>query len=645
MSLATEDVTFSLRPGGGAGMNPFAQFGKGAGLTLAPQGGEGGALNGSQGSNSGQRKVKKEITFRYTTTFLKKFRERYSKAPPHLQNIQLEIFVSEAEKNANQEDDSWRKDQSPKGDLPKIQTAADVGNKAWSLQHSTGMDQTLKTIRGLLNKLTPEKYDSLLVKFVDSIQNVECLSKAIPLIFEKAVAEPTFVALYAQLCQDLSQRLPDFPEEGSDKPVKFQKLLLNTCQDEYEAIEENKKKLAEATEEADKELKAKKLKQQLLGTMRLIAELYNKGLVTDVIMKVCMKDLLDGAYVKGVVSEDNVEALCEVITLAGKTMDQSKLSKLLNAWLNNMDKMTTYDNIAPRIKFLIKDVLELRKNGFKARKQKFTAKKINEIREAAQAELGIIDMQFNDTYPQSQSQMDSELFPGFREGAAPAPPKPQAPAPAPKPAPKQPEKPAAAELTEEEREQKTESLLAEYLSVADKEEAMFCINEIKQAQFMPRIVELLIKKLLDVIQSREHDLLMDLMMELVSTQVVSSNQFIEGYRRHSDMLMDLSLDVPKALQLLSKTLALVYSTKKIPLNTLSTLCVPMEDTQTQRDFTATVLKELISVQGEDDVKQQIISDGVKGGEFLEKNDEFDPPDMESAEEFLKGVGLEGVLTV
>eukprot|EP01024_Parvocaulis_polyphysoides_P001169 TRINITY_DN10325_c0_g3_i1.p1 TRINITY_DN10325_c0_g3~~TRINITY_DN10325_c0_g3_i1.p1 ORF type:complete len:139 (-),score=14.90 TRINITY_DN10325_c0_g3_i1:500-916(-) len=136
---------------------------------------------------------------------------------------------------------------------------------------------------------------------------------------------------------------------------------------------------------------------------------------------------------------------------------------------------------------------------------------------------------------------------------------------------------------------------------------------------------------------------MDLMMELVSSSVVTPNQFVEGFRRHSDLLMDLSLDIPKAPKLLAKALALVLSTNKISLSILGQCCIPMEDTQTQRDFTAGVLKEMISISDENTVKQKLAADGVKGNEFLAVNEEFDPPDMPSTEEFLKEVGLVGVL--
>ena len=65
--------------------------------------------------------------------------------------------------------------------------------------------QAIKVVKGILNKLTPEKFDRLLVQLIDAINSAEVLHSTIQLTFENAVAQPTFVALYAELCNRLSE--------------------------------------------------------------------------------------------------------------------------------------------------------------------------------------------------------------------------------------------------------------------------------------------------------------------------------------------------------------------------------------------------------------------------------------------------------
>lgn len=61
--------------------------------------------------------------------------------------------------------------------------------------------------------------------------STEVLRKCIPLLFEKAVAEPKFCALYADLSAILSKELASHDFGSSEgKPISFKRELLNTCQ-------------------------------------------------------------------------------------------------------------------------------------------------------------------------------------------------------------------------------------------------------------------------------------------------------------------------------------------------------------------------------------------------------------------------------
>lgn len=71
------------------------------------------------------------------------------------------------------------------------------------------------------------------------ITNAGVLKATIALVFESAVAQPTFCQMYADLCLHLSREVPEFPPgEGDPRPIKFKRVLLNTCQDEFEGAAE-----------------------------------------------------------------------------------------------------------------------------------------------------------------------------------------------------------------------------------------------------------------------------------------------------------------------------------------------------------------------------------------------------------------------
>lgn len=67
------------------------------------------------------------------------------------------------------------------------------------------MAQAVRAVKGILNKLTPEKFDVLLAQLKSTIANTEILHSSISLVFENAVAQPTFVKMYADLCDRLSK--------------------------------------------------------------------------------------------------------------------------------------------------------------------------------------------------------------------------------------------------------------------------------------------------------------------------------------------------------------------------------------------------------------------------------------------------------
>lgn len=96
--------------------------------------------------------------------------------------------------------------------------------------------QTFRRIRGILNKLTPDNFDRLsreLVHLASSSNDREKLKGSILLVYDKAVDEPSYSCMYAQLCLKLSEFAPNFEDLGS-KANTFWKLLLHKCQEEFD---------------------------------------------------------------------------------------------------------------------------------------------------------------------------------------------------------------------------------------------------------------------------------------------------------------------------------------------------------------------------------------------------------------------------
>lgn len=88
-------------------------------------------------------------------------------------------------------------------------------------------------VRGILNKLTPEKFQKLSDDLLHlNLNSSKILNGVILLIFEKALDEPKYSSMYAQLCKRLSKEAPSFADK--DEPCTFLRLLLNVCRDKFQ---------------------------------------------------------------------------------------------------------------------------------------------------------------------------------------------------------------------------------------------------------------------------------------------------------------------------------------------------------------------------------------------------------------------------
>nr|CAD1844985.1 unnamed protein product [Ananas comosus var. bracteatus] len=120
----------------------------------------------------------------------------------------------------------------------------------------------------------------------------------------------------------------------------------------------------------------------MLGNIRLIGELYKKKMLTERIMHECIKKLL-GQYQNP--DEEDVEALCKLMSTIGEIIDHPKAKEHMDAYFDIMLKMSTNQKLSSRVRFMLKDAIDLRKNKWQQRRKVEGPKKIEEVhRDAAQ---------------------------------------------------------------------------------------------------------------------------------------------------------------------------------------------------------------------------------------------------------------------
>lgn len=257
----------------------------------------------------------------------------------------------------------------------------EVTANRYVVRHDVEAEEKIKrTFQSILNKLTPEKFETLLeqVKQI-KIDTVELLKMVVVSVFEKALAEPAFSPTYAEFCARLQTDLPSFDEPGQ-QPQNFKRLILNRCQAEFES--KNTEPLPDTATEEEKVEHEAKNKKRMLGTIRFIGELFCRKILTAKIIKSCVTILFGEP---DNLLEENLEALCKLLETVGSLLDKNDKQFVSESMAKLQDLATQKQKISSRLRFMMQDTVDLRGRGWTQRENlgKEEAKKLSDVHKDA----------------------------------------------------------------------------------------------------------------------------------------------------------------------------------------------------------------------------------------------------------------------
>ncbi|XP_017959464.1 eukaryotic translation initiation factor 4 gamma 2 [Drosophila navojoa] len=179
--------------------------------------------------------------------------------------------------------------------------------------------------------------------------------------------------MYAQLCKRLSEEAPSF-EKDPNNSCTFLRLLIAVCRDKFN----NRLKRDEANDnrpppenEADEEERRHLAKQRMLGNVKFIGELHKLDMLSKHVLHSCIMELLDKKKKRTAGAQEmceDMECLAQLLKTCGKNLDSEQGKELMNQYFETLERRSKSTEYPPRIRFMLKDVIELRQNNWIPRK-------------------------------------------------------------------------------------------------------------------------------------------------------------------------------------------------------------------------------------------------------------------------------------
>uniref|UniRef100_M4BLV4 MI domain-containing protein n=1 Tax=Hyaloperonospora arabidopsidis (strain Emoy2) TaxID=559515 RepID=M4BLV4_HYAAE len=347
----------------------------------------------------------------------------------------------------------------------------------------------------------------------------------------------------------------DLARHAAASQTSFRRLLVNRCQVEFEKTNKHvgsqqEKQEKEEIDPRRREVLAMRAKAKMLGNIRFIGELYKVDLIKQKGVEGCIFYLLGLELLPGVEAQEgqaqavrfpdevDLEALCKILATAGKKFDQPDTKTIMQIIILRMVELSNDTKLPSRARFLVKDILETRDHMWEPRRKEMQQKTLEEVRrEAQKLQQQGKNAQHDDVQRRRlKTRVSSAQLAKQSSNLIVA--KQQKPDKA-----EASEADKAKELSPAQMSTRIKSIIEEYISILDVDEAITCVQELPRDPYHVAFAEQTVYMALEGKTSeREHAA--DLLVTLYERTVVDANSIQSALVNAMEFLEDMKIDLP-----------------------------------------------------------------------------------------------------
>ena len=305
------------------------------------------------------------IPHSYNPRNTKKFNKRNSRYSNNSDPLGLGSFRSQSDSP------QW-----PRLSTPKPLERSENAWKPVDKDNIKEEESIIRKVNGIMNKLSIDNFDTHISTLLQFKFTPNLIKKIVEIIFQKAIMETHFSELYAKLCVCFG-----------NFNVHFKRQLVGQCMEEFQKndiyadIDKEVEEIKQNTTTPpttkkykleDLEYKRKTAKMQLIGNVCFIGQLFNLQMITETTLHTCIKKFINPT------KNEDIECLCKFFEISGSKIKGNDINTYFEKMKQIADDKQKFDT---RCRFMIKDIIDLRKNRWIPRRKVLKVQSTKEIRE------------------------------------------------------------------------------------------------------------------------------------------------------------------------------------------------------------------------------------------------------------------------